>query len=103
MYGDMDGDGVLDAAVQYALDNTEGNSWGQSLAVFLAKQGGYKLAADEVVGGKYFRMFDIVQIVGHEIIGQTRTCPGTDPQGVCHNPLKKQVRLVLMGANLREK
>ncbi len=103
LYGDVDGDGKLDVVVQYTLDQAQGNGWGQSLAVFLHKKKGYQLAADEIVGGKYFRWFDVVKIIGHEIIGQTKTCPGTSPQAVCANPLKKQVKLVLVGATLREK
>ena len=48
VYGDVDGDGAKDAVVQYTLEGFGGgNSWGQSLAVFLNKKGAYKLAADE--------------------------------------------------------
>jgi hypothetical protein len=36
LYGDVDGDGTKDAVVQYTLEGAGGgNSWGQSLVVFL--------------------------------------------------------------------
>jgi hypothetical protein len=101
VYGDVDGDGVQDAVVLYTLEQVRGNGWGQVLAVFLHKKAGYRFVADEAVGGKFFRSFEVVKIVGREIIGQTLTCPGKDV--VCDNPLKQQVKLALMGANLRER
>ena len=104
VYGDVDGDGVKDAVVQYTLEGFGGgNSWGQSLAVFLNKKGAYKLAADETVGGKFLRSFAVQRIVGKQIVGATETCPEGDPQGFCKNPAKGQMKFALVSGKLVEK
>jgi len=104
IYGDVDGDGTKDAVVQYTLEGAGGgNSWGQSLVVFLNKKGVYKMSADETVGGKFFRSFDLLKVVGKEIVGATETCPEDEPQGLCENPKKKQVKYVLLNGKLKEK
>lgn len=103
VFGDVDGDGAKDAVVQYTLEGAGGgNMWGQSIAVFLNRKGVYKMAADETVGGKFFRGFTLLKIVGKEIIGATATCPADYPQGMCKNPKKKQVRYVLLNGKLKE-
>lgn len=104
IYGDVDGDGTKDAVVQYTLEGFGGgNSWGQNLAVFLNKKSVYKLAADETVGGKFFRSFDVLRVENKSIIGKTETCPEDEPQGLCRNPAKKQVKYVLVKNKLVEK
>ena len=104
VYGDVDGDGKKDAVVQYTLEGAGGgNSWGQNLVVFLNKRGVYKAAGDTTVGGKFFRSFDLQKIVGKEIIGETETCPGDEPQGICENPKKQQVKYVFLKGKLKEK
>ena len=104
VYGDVDGDGVKDAVVQYTLEGAGGgNSWGQNLAVFLNKKGVYKMTSEETVGGKFFRSFDVLKISNKEIIGATETCPEDGPQGLCENPAKKQVIYVLRNWKLEEK
>ena len=103
IYGDVDGDGTKDAVVQYTLEGAGGgNSWGQNLVVFLNKKGVYKLAADEVVGGKFFRSFTVQKVVGKTIIGATEACPKDEPQGMCKNPEKKKVKYVLLNDKLKE-
>lgn len=104
VYGDVDGDGAKDAVVQYTLEGAGGgNMWGQSIAVFLKRKGVYKMSADETVGGKFFRGFTLLKIANKEIIGATETCPRGEPQGICKNPKKKQVKLVLLNGKLKEK
>lgn len=104
IYGDVDGDGRTDAVVQYTLEGAGGgNSWGQNLVVFLNKKGIYKMSADETVGGKFFRSFTLQKIVGKQIIGEAETCPGDEPQGLCENPKKKQIKYVLLNGKLKEK
>jgi hypothetical protein len=104
IYGDVNGDGTKDAVVQYTLEGAGGgNSWGQNLVVFLNKKGVYKASADESVGGKFFRSFDLLKVVSKEIIGATETCPEDEPQGLCENPAKKQVKFVLQNGKLKEK
>ena len=101
IYGDVDGDGAKDAIVQYTLEGFGGgNSWGQSLAVFLNKKGAYKLAADETVGGKFLRSFTVLRVANKEIVGATKTCPDGDPQGICKNPAKGQMKFVLTNGKL---
>jgi hypothetical protein len=103
IYGDVNGDGIKDAVVQYILEGAGGgNSWGQSIAVFLKRKGVYKMTADETVGGKFFRSFDLLKVANREIIGATETCPDGDPQGMCENPEKKQVKYVLRNTKLLE-
>ena len=103
IYGDVNGDGVKDAVVQYLLEGAGGgNSWGQSIAVFLNRKGVYRITADETVGGKFFRAFKLQKISNRQIIGATETCPAGDPQGMCDNPKKKQVRYVLRNTKLKE-
>jgi len=104
IYGDVDGDGTKDAVVQYTLEGAGGgNSWGQSLVVFINKKDVYKASGDETVGGKFFRSFDLLKVVGKEIVGATETCPEDGPQGLCENPKKKQVKYVLLNGKLKEK
>ncbi len=104
VYGDVDGDGVKDAVVQYTLEGFGGgNSWGQSLAVFLNKKGAYKLATDETVGGKFLRIFTVLRVTDKVIVGATETCPEDEPQGVCKNPKKGQMKFVLTNGKLTEK
>ena len=104
VYGDVDGDGSKDAIVQYTLEGAGGgNSWGQSLVVFLNKKGVYKASADEPVGGKFFLTFNLLKVVSKEIIAATETCPEDEPQGLCENPAKKQVKFVLSNGKLKEK
>ncbi len=102
IFGDVDGDGVKDAVVQYTLEGAGGgNSWSQQLAVFVNKRGVYKLAADETVGGKFLRSFAVQRIVKREIIGATETCPDGEPQGICKNPAKAQMKFALVGTKLK--
>lgn len=104
VYGDVNGDGTKDAVVEYTLEGAGGgNSWGQNIAVFLNQKGVYKMAADEAVGGKFFRSFNLLKIVNKEIVGATETCPEDEPQGLCKNPKKKQVKFLLLNNKLKEK
>ena len=104
VYGDVDSDGVKDAVVQYTLEGAGGgNSWGQSLVVFLNKKGVYKASGDETVGSKFFRSFTLQKVAGKQIIGATETCPEDYPQGLCENPKKKQVKYFLLNGKLKEK
>ncbi len=103
VYGDVDGDGTKDAIVRYTLEGAGGgNSWSQNLAVFLKTKGVYKMAADETVGGKFFRSFDVLRVENKTIIGATETCPDGDAQGMCQNPAKAQVKYVLSKGKLQE-
>jgi hypothetical protein len=102
VYGDIDGS--KDAVVQYTLEGFGGgNSWGQSLAVFLNRKGVYRLIDDTTVGGKFFRSFTVEKVVGKEIIGTTETCPKDEPQGLCKNPAKQQIKYILLRGKLKQR
>ncbi len=100
----MDGDGTKDAVVRYTLEGAGGgNLWGQNLVVFLNKKGVYKMSGNETVGGKFSLSFDLLKVARKEIIGVTETCPDDEPQELCENPKKKQVKYVLSNGKLKEK
>ena len=70
LYGDVDGDGTKDAVVQYTLEGFGGgNSWGQSLVVFLNKKLN-NLSVTERFG--LFR-FEIVS-ANYNILSKTLCC-----------------------------
>jgi len=70
IYGDVDGDGTKDAVVQYTLEGAGGgNSWGQSLVVFLNKKLN-NLSVTERFG--LFR-FEIVS-ANYNILSKTLCC-----------------------------
>jgi len=103
IFGDVDGDRVKDAVVQYTLEGFGGgNSWGQGVAVFINKHGTYKLVADKTVGGKFFRTFDLEKVSRRKIIGAIETCPDGGPQGLCEKPAKSRVKLYLAKGKLKE-
>ena len=102
VFGDVDGDGVKDAVVQYTLEGYGGgNSWGQQLAVFLKKKGVYRMAADETVGGNFLRGFTLQKVVNKKIVGET--CTDGYEAGMCKNPAKGQMKFALVGAKLEER
>ena len=96
-YSDMNGDGVLDAVVSYTLDQRGTLNYSCYLAVFLRRKGTYHLAADELVGGKFFGAFVIKSIVKGVITAQAVDYI----QGAKSNSVEKRVRLTLVGGKLR--
>lgn len=103
LQADMDGDGDRDAVVFYTLEGAGGgNSWGQQLAVFINTKGTYKAVADETVGGKFFRSYDLKSVSKGKIIGESRMCPKDTPQGLCENPKKAPANFVFKNNKLTE-
>ena len=103
-YGDLDGDGDKDVVVQFVLEGLGGgNSWDQSIAVFRNDNGIYKAVTDETVGGKFYRIFELKEIVNRKIIGTTETCPEAYPQGMCQRPKRGQATYILQNGKLSEK
>lgn len=83
-YGDLDGDGDDDIAVQYLWNFIGGNGWGINLAVFRNNDGVFQFAASEGVGGKFSRDFNMTGIKGGKILGATETClDPSDAVGLC--------------------
>lgn len=103
--GDLDGDGDRDAAVLYSLEGLGGggNNWIQLLAIFRNDKGNYKFVAENGVGGKLSRSFDLIGISGGKINGSTETCPNDTPQGLCENPKKAKVSFTLKNNKLLKK
>ncbi|MBW2660238.1 MAG: hypothetical protein JRC87_11715 [Deltaproteobacteria bacterium] len=58
-FGDLNGDNKKDGCIIYTLEGGPGggNNYWFSMAVFLNSDNGYKLAADEKIGGKSGRRF----------------------------------------------
>jgi hypothetical protein len=105
VYGDVDGDGVKDAVLQYTIEGEGGgNSFGQYLAVFLNKKGSYRDSAPETVGGKFYRGFTLQIVRNREIIGATETCRDEgDPVGICPNPKRGKTAYTFKNVKLKEK
>lgn len=102
IYGDIDFDGDKDAVVEYTLVGAGGgNSYGQNLAVFRNTNGQVEILTDEVVGGKFYRSFNLEHIADGRIYGVTETCADTS-QGLCQNPKVEQVTFVLQDNKLKE-
>ncbi|WP_020560860.1 hypothetical protein [Thiofilum flexile] len=95
--GDLDNDGDKDLVVSFLLEGVgEEKSWGQYIAIFRNDRGQYKGITDEVVGGKFFRYFNLEGVLNQRIIGITETCPNHTPQGSCDKPALGTVSLTLV-------
>lgn len=102
IYGDIDFDGDKDAVIEYTLVGAGGgNSYGQNLAVFRNTNGQFEILTDEVVGGKFYRSFNLEHIADGRIYGVTETCADTS-QGLCQNPKVEQVTFVVQDNKLKE-
>jgi hypothetical protein len=103
IYGDVNHDGKKDAVVHYTLEGFGGgNSWGQTLAVFVKKGNTYKFVGEETIGGKFFtRTAELKSVTNNQIILTTYTCPDL-PQGVCRYPMKGKSIFVIRHSKLKE-
>jgi hypothetical protein len=102
VYGDVNGDKKKDAIVQYTLEGFGGgNSWGQSLAVFINTGKTYKFLGEEVVGGKFAEYTSTLKSVANNQINLiTETC-AEPPQGLCENPKKGKAVFVVKNGKLK--
>jgi hypothetical protein len=103
MFGDLDGDGDKDAAVQYTIEGMGGgNSFAQMLAVFTNQRGVYRFAAEEVVGAKFAeRTSTLDSISNGKILLSTESC-AEPPQGLCENPKKGNTVFTFKKGKLKE-
>jgi aspartate/tyrosine/aromatic aminotransferase len=90
------------AIVQYTLEGFGGgNSWGQSLAVFINTGKTYKFLGEEVVGGKFAEYTSTLKSVANNQINLiTETC-AEPPQGLCENPKKGKAVFVVKNGKLK--
>ena len=102
--GDLDGDGDADAVLQYTLEGFGGgNSFAQTLVVFINNKGVYKATNEVVVGGKMnTHTSTLDRIADRKIILNTEACPPDVPQGICDNPKKGIASYVLRGRRLKK-
>lgn len=101
MSADLNGDRKNDLVVLYTLEGFGGgNSYGQSIAVFLKKGNRYVLSVDKAVGGKLNRSVELKKVSGRTIYLDTLRW-GKDDGGCCPS-LKGKARLVYSGGRLRE-
>ncbi|MBK8454992.1 MAG: hypothetical protein WAQ53_06535 [Thiofilum sp.] len=102
--GDLDNDGDKDLVVSFLLEGIGGgNSWGQHIAVFRNDRGTYKGVTDEVVGGKFFRYFNLEGVLNQKIIGITEICPAGEAQGMCSKPALGTVSFTLVKDKIVER
>ncbi len=85
IYGNLDGDGVEDVAVQVDwVFSTGGNGYGTILYAFRNEDGIFKFIDGEGVGGKPLRNFYLTGIKGEKIYGNIETCRNILAQiGLC--------------------
>ena len=77
--GDLDHDGVADAAVLYTIEGMNGgNNYVQYLAVFLRENGKLVAAAHTVVGGKLNREVSLQAIQDGVIVFRTKSYAKND-------------------------
>lgn len=103
LFGDVDKDGDKDAIVQYTIEGMGGgNSFAQILAIFTNRNGVYKFATEEVVGGKFGdRTSTLMNVNDGKILLSTESCP-EPPQGLCDNPIKGKATFSFNKGKLKE-
>jgi len=99
--GDLNHDGVPDAAVLYTLEGANGtNNYVRHLAVFLRTNGTLVPTAHAVVGGKNYRAIVMKAIQDNAILCDTTDYASNDP--TCCPTIKGSTRYLLDGDKLKE-
>src|SRR5258706_14932065 len=99
--GDLDNDGVADAAVLFTIEGQNGsNNYVQYLAVFLRKNGHLVYAAHAAVGGKNRRSMDLISIKDNVMFLDTTAYAKRDPS--CCPTIKGRTPYALVGSKLTE-
>jgi hypothetical protein len=99
--GDLNHDGVADAAVLYTLEGAGGgNNYTQYLAVFLRVDGRLVPVANKAVGGKLYRSIAIKAIKDNVILCDTLDYAKNDP--ACCPTIKGKTQYVLEDKKLKE-
>lgn len=101
VYGDVDGDGDADAAVQFTIEGMGGgNNYAFYLAVFRNENGKLKPLTDEVVGGKLNRSVTLQKIGDRKIYLDTEEYAEND--GACCPSIKGKTVYLLKNNKLTE-
>lgn len=101
LYGDIDGDGDADAAVQFTIEGMGGgNNYAFYLAVFRNENGKLKPLTDEVVGGKLNRNVTLQRIGDRKIYLVTEEYAEND--GACCPSIKGKTVYILKNNKLTE-
>jgi len=99
--GDLNHDGIPDAAVLYTLEGQNGtNNYVQYLAVFVRVKGHLVPFAHAAVGGKNYRAIKIEAIENDMILCSTLGYAPKDPS--CCPTIKGSTRYALEGNKLKE-
>ena len=99
--GDLNHDGVPDAAVLFTLEGQNGtNNYVQYLAVFVRINGHLLAVAHAPVGGKNYRAIEIQAIENDVILCNTTGYAPEDPS--CCPTIKGTARYALEGKKLKE-
>jgi hypothetical protein len=98
--GDLNHDGVNDAAVLYTMEALDSNNYVQYLAVFIRRSGRLVPVASEAVGGKNYRAADLKRISNGVIFFDTLDFNDTDAS--CCPSIKGQTKYSLVGRKLKE-
>jgi len=99
--GDLNHDGVADAAVLYTLEGQNGtNNYVQYLAVLVRVSGRLVPVARTVAGGKNYRAIEIKAIKDNLIWCDTTGYAPNDPS--CCPTIKGSTRFALQGKKLKE-
>jgi hypothetical protein len=99
--GDLNHDGVPDAAVLYTLEGAGGgNNYTQYLAVFLRVDGRLVPVANKAVGGKLYRSIEIKAIKDNVILCDTTDYAKND--AACCPTIKGKTEYVLEDKKLKE-
>lgn len=100
MYGDVNGDGVPDAVVNYSIEPVGGNSYEQYLSVYLRSNSQLVHSADMKVGAKGMGVAAITAISGNTIYLDTLKKADSDPY--CCPSIKGTAQVVLSDNRLVE-
>ncbi len=99
--GDLNHDGIPDAAVLYTIEGQNGsNNYIQYLAVFVRTKGRLVYAARKPVGGKNHRALDLDSVKDNLMFFDTTDYAKTDPS--CCPTIKGTTRFVLNAGTIRE-
>lgn len=99
-YGDLDGDGDQDVAINYAIEGVNGGNNSHTQLAAFRNDGGQLSFVDKVVFADYERVALLVSISNGQILCNTFTWSDQDPH--CCPSIKKPSAFILSQNRLRE-
>lgn len=101
LYGDLDGDGDEDAAVQFTIEGMGGgNNYIFYLAIFKNENGKLTPVTDEAIGGKMNRNIELKKIENGKMFFDTQEYDADD--GACCPSIEGKTAYILEGNKLKE-